>query len=68
MAVSYWLVVFTFDEKIYIMERFDFEKLEVWQDAVDFSVEVILLLDTLQTDRKHYRLIEQMESAASSIS
>ena len=50
------------------MERFDFEKLVVWQETVSFGVKVIQLIDTLQTDRKHFRLIEQLESATASVS
>ena len=47
--------------------HFAFEDLDVWRKAVEFSSEVIDLVDTLQTDRKHYRLIEQLESAVTSI-
>ena len=50
------------------MEQFNFEKLEVWQKAVDFADEVIALLDKIETTRNHYRLFEQMESASTSIS
>lgn len=46
---------------------FSFEKLTVYQKALDFSVLVIEVTDTLDTDRKHYRLIEQLESASTSI-
>jgi len=47
--------------------HFAFEDLDVWRKAVEFSSEVIDLVDTLQTDRKHYKLIEQLESAVTSI-
>jgi four helix bundle protein len=46
---------------------FSFEDLEVYQKALDFSVSVIDVVDQLDTPRKHYRLIEQLESASSSI-
>lgn len=46
---------------------FSFEGLEVWQKAVDFADTVIGVLDNLDAGRKHYRLIEQAESAVSSI-
>ena len=45
----------------------NFKKLLVWKKAVEWSTKVILLIDHLQTDRKHYRLIEQLESAVTSV-
>lgn len=47
--------------------RFSFEDLEVWQKAVNFTREVINLTDKVETDRKHFRLIDQLESASASI-
>ena len=47
---------------------FSFQKLVVWQKAVVFAKNVITTIDELNTPRKHYRLIEQLESAATSIS
>lgn len=47
--------------------HFAFEDLDVWVKAVEFSAEVIDIVDTLQTDRKHYKLIEQLEAAVTSI-
>jgi four helix bundle protein len=47
--------------------RFGFEDLEVWQKAVKFAKMTIDLADTISTERKHFRLLEQMESAASSV-
>ena len=46
---------------------FSFENLEVYQKSLDFSVSVINVIDKLDTPRKHYRLIEQLESSSSSI-
>ena len=46
---------------------FSFQDLKVWQKAVLFAEKVILTIDKLQTPRKHYRLIEQLESAATSV-
>ena len=46
---------------------FAFEELEVYQRALDFSVAVIDIVDEVETDRKHYRLIEQLESSCTSI-
>jgi four helix bundle protein len=47
--------------------KFSFEDLEVWQKAMEFADKVIVVVDTLNTNRKHYRLIEQLESSATSI-
>jgi len=48
--------------------KFSFEDLEVWQKAIDFADKVISLTEIIQTDRKHFRLIEQLESASTSVS
>ncbi len=47
--------------------RFSFEDLEVWQRAVEFAKMVIELTEKIDTGRKHYRLIEQLEAASTSI-
>jgi four helix bundle protein len=47
--------------------RFAFEDLEVWQKSVDFANKVISFAEEIKTDRKHYRLIEQLEAAVTSI-
>ncbi len=47
--------------------KYSFEDLEVWKKAVDFSKRVIDLTDQITTDRKHFRLVEQLESSAASI-
>ena len=46
--------------------EFPFERLEVWQLAIDFADFVISLTDSLP-QVKHIRLLGQMESAASSV-
>ena len=46
--------------------NFSFEDLEVWQDAISFSIKCLSLVEKIETNRKHYRLIEQFESAATS--
>ena len=46
---------------------FAFEDLQVYQKALGFTVSVIDIIDELDTPRKHYRLIEQLESASSSV-
>jgi four helix bundle protein len=50
------------DEKI-----FSFQDLKVWHKAVQFAKEVIRAIDELDAPRKHYRLIEQLESASTSV-
>ena len=46
---------------------FAFEDLKVYQKALDFTVSVIDTIDELDTPRKHFRLIEQLEAASSSV-
>ncbi|OQX91813.1 MAG: four helix bundle protein [candidate division Zixibacteria bacterium 4484_95] len=46
---------------------FAFEELKVYQRALDFSVSVIDTIDEIETPRKHYRLIEQLEASCTSI-
>ena len=48
--------------------KFGYENLAVWNRAVDFSVAVIDTVENVSTDRKHYRLLEQIESASTSVS
>jgi len=47
--------------------KFAYEKLEVWNKAVDFAVNVINTVEDINTDRKHYRLLEQIEASSTSI-
>jgi len=49
------------------LSYYSFEDLDVWQKAVEFANEVISVVDKLNTDRKHFRLIEQLESSVTSI-
>jgi four helix bundle protein len=46
---------------------FSFQDLKVWHKAVQFAKEVIRAIDELDAPRKHYRLIEQLESASTSV-
>ena len=48
--------------------KFAYENLEVWSKAVDFAVEVIDTVENISTDRKHYRLLEQIEASSTSVS
>ena len=47
---------------------FAFEDLLVWKKAIDFAEVVIKTVDQFKAPRKHYRIIEQLESAAISVS
>ena len=47
--------------------HFNFKDLIVWQKAIEFADKVIQMTEGLNTDRKHFRLIEQIESSAASI-
>ncbi len=49
------------------MAKFSFEDLEVWKKAVEFAEHVLDAIDILDSDRKHYRLMEQLEAAVTSI-
>jgi len=46
--------------------KFPFEKLEIWQLAVELADFILNLLDSFPAN-KHFRLIGQMEAAVSSI-
>ena len=47
---------------------FSFQELKVWQKSVLFAEQVIRSIDEIEAPRKHYRLIEQLESACTSVS
>ena len=47
--------------------RFNFKDLKVWQKAMDFADQVIQLTENLNTDKNHFRLIEQLESSCASV-
>jgi four helix bundle protein len=47
--------------------KFGYEDLEVWQKAIHWASEIVSLSDGLETNRSHFRLIEQLESACSSV-
>jgi four helix bundle protein len=48
--------------------KFGYEDLAVWHKAIEFGVDVINAVEIISTDRKHYRLLEQIESSAASVS
>ena len=49
------------------MGQFAFEKLEVWQRAVIFAETVISSSEQWRTNGKHFRLLEQIEAAVTSV-
>ena len=46
---------------------FAFEDLVVYQRALDFAITVINVVDGIETPRKDYKLIEQLESSCTSV-
>jgi four helix bundle protein len=48
-------------------KQFSFEDLEVWQRSVAFAERVIIQTENWQTRVKHFRLLEQVETAVTSI-
>jgi four helix bundle protein len=48
-------------------EEFGFKELIIWRKAIDFAKNVINLVDNINTEKKHYRITEQTEAAATSI-
>ncbi len=46
---------------------FNFQNLIVWQKAIEFSELVIKVIDKIKAPRNHFRLIEQLESASTSV-
>ena len=44
-----------------------YRDLAVWQKSLAFANQVIQMIDSLETDRKHYRLLEQLEAAVTSV-
>lgn len=48
-------------------EKFGFKDLIVWQKSMDFANDVLEVAAIISTERKHFRLIEQIESASTSV-
>ena len=48
-----------------VEEKSNYRKLVVWQKSMVLADQVIGLIETLDTSRKHYRLYEQLEAAIS---
>ncbi|MDI1323205.1 MAG: four helix bundle protein [Algoriphagus sp.] len=49
------------------IQDFGFKDLKVWQKSILFADEILKIVETLNSNSKHYRLIEQIESACVSI-
>jgi four helix bundle protein len=47
--------------------KFAYEDLEVWQRAIGWASQIVSLCGDLDTERRHFRLVEQLESAYSSV-
>jgi four helix bundle protein len=47
--------------------KLGYEDLEVWQRAIDWASQIVSLCHSLETDRRHFRLVEQLESASCSV-
>ncbi len=47
--------------------EFGYEKLHIWQRAIEWADRVLSIAENIETERKHYRLIEQVESSFTSV-
>jgi len=47
--------------------KFGYEDLDVWSRAVNFAVKIIDVVENIDTERKHYCLLEQIEASSTSI-
>jgi four helix bundle protein len=65
--VSSWLMAHGDMKEQMTKVKFSFEDLEVWQKAIDFTDKVISLVEKIRADRKHFRLLEQIEASSASI-
>lgn len=48
-------------------EKFGFKDLKVWQKSMDFADGVLEIAENISSERKHFRLVEQIESSSTSI-
>lgn len=42
--------------------NFGFQELDVWQKAVNFANDIITIAETINIERKHFRLLDQLEA------
>ncbi len=47
--------------------EFGYEKLLVWQRSLDWADRILTIAENIGTERKHYRLIEQIKSSCTSV-
>jgi len=47
--------------------EFGYEKLLVWQRSLEWADRVLTIAEKIGTERKHYRLVEQIESSCTSV-
>ena len=47
--------------------EFGYEKLLIWQRSLDWADRILTIAEDIGTERKHYRLIEQIESSCTSV-
>ena len=46
---------------------FAFEELQVYRKSLDFAARIVKAAEEISSSRKHYRIIEQLEAACTSI-
>lgn len=47
--------------------EFGYEKLIIWQRALEWADHILSIAENIETARKHYRLIEQVEASCTSV-
>ncbi len=47
--------------------EFGYEKLLIWQRSLEWADRILTIAENIGTERKHYRLIEQVESSCTSV-
>jgi four helix bundle protein len=47
--------------------KFAFEDLNVWKKAIAYADVAMSMADNLESDRRHYRLLEQFDAACTSV-
>ena len=49
-------------------EYLSYEKLLVWEKAVDFAIHALEVIEKISPERKHFKIVEQMEACSTSVS
>ncbi|MDO9264987.1 MAG: four helix bundle protein, partial [Desulfosalsimonadaceae bacterium] len=47
--------------------EFGYEKLLIWQRSLEWADRILTIAESIGTKRNHFRLVEQMESACTSV-